>query len=123
MSAALIIVGAVIVLIGIGAIARPRQLLRIARRVEVSIWLRLLAFVIRIGLGTLLILVAPATAFPLLVRIIGSLLIVSGVAVLVLGDAGVQRLMSWFLRLGPPAIVVGGIVGILFGVLLIYAGA
>ena len=122
MSAVLVSFGIAIVAIGIGAIVRPRQLLRLARKVEVGIWLRLLAFMIRVGIGTLLILVAPATVTPLLVRIVGGLLIASGVAVLVLGDAGVQRLINWFLRFGPAAVVVGGIVGILFGVLLIYAG-
>lgn len=123
MSEVLVVFGLLVVLVGVFAVVRPTLLLRIARRVTVGTWLRFTAFLIRSMLGVFLILVAPSTDFPLAMKVIGSLLIVSGVAVLLMSNSGVQRLLDWALRLGPSFIIVGGIVGILFGAFLIYVGA
>jgi multisubunit Na+/H+ antiporter MnhG subunit len=119
----LVVFGLLMVLVGLFAVVRPTQLLRMARRVTVGTGLRFIAFLIRSVLGVFLILVAPSTDFPLAMKVIGSLLIVSGVAVLLMGNSGVQRLLDWALRLEPSFIIVGGIVGILFGAFLIYVGA
>jgi hypothetical protein len=118
----LVVIGILIALIGVAAAVKPRALHGFARRVTVKTWLRVIAFVIRSLLGGLLILVAPSTAFPLAVRVIGVLLIVSGVAVLLIGNQGIQRMIDRALRLGPGAIVAGGLIGVLFGGLLIYLG-
>jgi multisubunit Na+/H+ antiporter MnhG subunit len=122
MSQVLIVFGVLIVLAGLFAVMRPTRLLRLARGVTVGTWLRFIAFLIRSLLGVLLILVAPSTDIPLVMKVIGSLLIISGVAVILLGNSGVQRLLNWALRLGPSLIIVGGIVGVLFGAFLIYVG-
>jgi multisubunit Na+/H+ antiporter MnhG subunit len=122
MSEVLVVFGLLMVLLGLFAVVRPTQLLRMARRVTVGTGLRFIAFLIRSMLGVFLILVAPSTDFPLAMKVIGSLLIVTGVAVLLVGNSGVQRLLDWALRLGPSFIIVGGIVGILFGAFLIYVG-
>jgi multisubunit Na+/H+ antiporter MnhG subunit len=121
MSEILIAFGILIVLVGAVAVVRPTQLLRLAGKVTVGTWLRYIAFLLRTALGVILILVAPSTGFPLAMKVIGSLLIISGVAVLLVGNAGIQRLLNWALRLGPSVMVVGGLVGILFGAFLIYA--
>jgi hypothetical protein len=122
MSQLLVAFGIIFVLLGAGAALRPHALLRLARRVTVRTWLRLVAFAVRVVVGSILILVASSTVFPLALRVIGVLLIVSGVTVLVIGNAGVQRIVSWALGLGPVAVVVGGILGVLFGALLVYVG-
>lgn len=122
MSEVLITFGILIVLVGLVAVVRPTHLLRLARKVTVGTWLRYIAFLIRAPIGVILILVAPSTGFPLTIKVIGTLLIVSGVAVLLVGNAVIERLLNWALELGPSAIVVGGLVGILFGAFLIYAG-
>lgn len=122
MSEMLLVVGFLMVLAGLFAAVRPQQLLRMARRVTVNTRFRLVVFLIRLALGVLLILVAPATHFPLAMKVIGGLLIVSGVVVLLMGNFRAQRLLDWALRLGPSFVVGGGVVGILFGAFLIYAG-
>ena len=123
MSEVLVVFGLLIGLVGLFAAVRPTLLLSIARRVTVGTWLRFVAFLIRSVLGVFLILVAPSTDFPLAMKVIGSLLIVSGVAVLLMSNSGVQRLLDWALRLGPSFIMVGGVIGILFGAFLIYVAA
>lgn len=122
MSEVLVAFGILLALIGLFAVIRPRAFLGLVRRITVRTWLRVTAFAIRIVLGTILILVAPSTAFPLVVRLIGSLMIAAGIVVLLIGNEGVQRLVNRALRLSPPAVVVGGILGIGFGALLIYLG-
>lgn len=120
MAAILVTIGALIVLVSIAAVLRPRELLDLAGKIAVRTWLRVMAFLVRVVLGTILILVAPSTTFSPLIKIIGVLLIASGIAVLLLGNEGVQRVLNWALRLGPSAVVTGGLVGILFGAFLIY---
>jgi len=122
MSQLVVAVGVLAVLLGLAATVRPRQLLRLARRLTVGTWLRVVVFAVRVALGTVLILVAPSTLLPLPLQVVGVLLIVAGIVVLVIGNDGVQRLLNRALSLGPVAVVVGGILGVLFGALLIYAG-
>jgi len=122
MSELLIAFGVLIALAGIAAVLRPRGLLNLARRITVRTWLRWIAFIVRTLLGAILILVAPSTAFPLVLEVVGVLLIVSGIVVLMIGNEAVQRLLNFGLSLGPPAVAAGGFVGILFGAFLIYVG-
>ena len=122
MSQVLVAFGIIFVLLGVGAALRPHTVLGLARRVRVQTWLRLLAFVVRVGVGIVLLLVASSTVFPLALKLIGVLLIVSGVVVLLIGNAGVQRIIDWALGLGPVAIVSGGILGAALGGFLIYLG-
>lgn len=117
----LIAIGVVICLASACAVVQPKRLLALAQRLTIGTGLRVLAFVIRVLLGVLLILVAPSTEFVLTLQVVGALLIASGIFVLVLGNEGVQRILDWALRMGPAAMIVGGLVGVMLGVLLIYA--
>lgn len=121
MSQLLVTFGVLIVLGGLGAAVRPRGLIALVNRLTVGTGLRLFAFVVRAGLGTIMILVAGSSSFPLLMRVIGSLVILAGLVVLLLGNDGMQRLIKGVLRLGPVAIVIGGLIGIALGGFLIYA--
>ena len=115
------VIGGIFVLVGLAAVIRPNRLQALARRLTVSTWLRVLAFAARVAIGVILIVVARSTAFPIVLEVIGTLLIVSGIAVLLIGNAGIQRLVDRALSAGPTAIVIGGIVAAAFGGFLIYA--
>lgn len=115
MSGALIAIGILICLLSIAAVVQPTRLLEIARTLTIGTSLRLLAFVVRLLLGVLLIVVAPTTEFALTLRVIGALLIASGVLVLVLGNEGIHKIVDWALRQGPAAVVIGGIIGVILG--------
>lgn len=117
-----IAIGVLIALIGLAAVVKPRAVHGFAQRVTVRTWLRLIAFAIRVLLGGLLLLVASSTPFPLAVQVIGVLLIASGILVLLIGNEGIQRMLNWALGRGPRGIVVGGLLGVLFGAFLIYLG-
>jgi hypothetical protein len=121
MTQVIIAFGVLFVLLGFAAVLRPGKLIQIAHKVTVQTWLRVLAFALRVGIGVILLLAAPSTMFPLPVKLIGVLLIVSGILVLAIGNQGVQRIVSWTLGLGVPAVVTGGVLGIALGAFLIYA--
>lgn len=120
MSQVVVAFGVIFVLLGLAAAVKPRGLLGLARKVTVSTWLRLGVFALRLVLGVILLLVAPSTAVPLALQLIGVLLIVSAAIVLAIGNEGVQRIMNWAFGLGPVAVVTGGIIGVAFGAFLIY---
>lgn len=123
MSEAIIVLGILICLVSLLAVALPARMLELTGRVTVSTALRLLAFTIRTILGAFLMLVAPSTDFPVAMTIIGVLLVVSGVAALVLGNERIQGIINWAVGLSPPYVVVGGLVGLSFGAFLVYLGA
>ena len=123
MSEAIIVLGILICLASLLAVALPTRLLQLVRRITVNTALRLLAFIIRTILGVFLILVAPSTEFPVAMSIIGILLIVSGIAALVLGNERIQGILNWAVGLRPAFVVAGGLVGLLFGAFLIYVAA
>ncbi len=121
MTEILIVLGSVICLFSLFAIVFPERLLRAVRNLTITTRLRLIAFSVRALFGIIVILVAGSTQFPTTLRIIGILLVASGVAALLLGNARIQSLVDWFLRQGPNSIRIGGIAGLLFGGFLIYA--
>ncbi len=121
MTEILIVLGSIICLFSLFAIVFPERLLSAVRNLTITTRLRLIAFSVRVLFGVIVILVAGSTQFPTTLRIIGILLIASGVAALLLGNARIQWLVDWFLRQGPNSIRIGGIAGLLFGGFLIYA--
>ncbi len=121
MTEVLTVLGSVFCLISLFAIGFPKRLLRAAESITITTPLRFLAFVIRILLGIIILLAAGSTQFPLTLKVIGILLIVSGVTLLLLGNSRIQSLLNWFLRQGPNSIRISGVVGFLFGGFLIYA--
>jgi hypothetical protein len=123
MSEALIIFGVLICVVSLLAVFLPARLLRLARAVTITTRLRLITFIVRTSLGAFLIAAAPSTEYALVMKIIGGLLVVSGVTVLLIGNARIQGLLSWAMRLGTSAVIVGGLVGLLFGVFLIFSGS
>ena len=119
MNEVLIILGFIICVISLLAISLPNQLMRIVKTIKITTPLRLFAFVIRMSLGIIFILVAGSTQFPVTLQVIGTLIILSGVIVLFAGNARIQLLLDWFLNLGVNILRVGGVAGFIFGGLLI----
>lgn len=122
MTQALVVLGVLIGLAGLLAVVVPAQVARITGKVTMNTPLRVAAFVIRVALGAFFILVAPLTAFPWTLRILGVLSIVAGLIPLVLGNSRAQSLLDWLLRRAPSSIVLAGLAGLVLGCFLVYAG-
>jgi len=121
MAQALIVLGAFICLVALFALAFPDVLRNAAKRVEITTSLRIFVFLIRVAFGAIMIAAADATPFPLALRIIGVVLILSGVSVLVLGNRRIERLKDWFMDRNASVIRIGGFAALLFGAFIIYA--
>jgi len=89
---------------------------------RVSTGLRLTAGVVRIALGACLVLAAGQTRFPMVVAIFGWITLVAGIALLLIGNTLLQRVVGWFSsRLAPLWVRVAGLAGIALGAFLVFA--
>jgi len=123
MIAAVTAVGFLICLVSFVAAVSPRALMQLVEGLRVSTTLRILAAVVRVGIGVLLVLTAPLTSYSLTLEIIGVLLVVIGVIILFLNNSMVQTLVDLVTKSEPFAIRTGAVFGLLFGGFIIYASA
>jgi hypothetical protein len=117
----LTILGTVVCVISLIALILPAWLLRITRSIPITTPLRIVISFFRIVIGIFIMLVAGSIQFPLILNVIGILVIVSGVVVLLVGNARIQSLLDWIYRCGVKTVRIAGIGGFILGSFLIYA--
>ena len=76
---------------------------------------------IRVGFGVGLLLLAETSRAPLVFRIFGTIILVTGIMILVLGLGRHRRMIDWWLSAGRTIQFIWGLVALAFGVFLIYA--
>ena len=116
------LIGACFLLISLAMLVSPG---RARRSVENMVTPRLIPVlsVVRIGLGIVLVLAAPATRLPVFVWAIGLLLILRGVALPILGFDRVKKLVDWWMEKPDRDFRMIALLGILLGALLVSAGS
>lgn len=115
------LIAILICLISIYAIIFPGRVLRAVKKITITTPLRILAFIIRILLGLILIFVAESSQFPLTLKIIGVLIVASGIMVILVSNEWIQSIINWFVDRGLFTVRIAGIFAIIFGTFLIYA--
>jgi hypothetical protein len=113
-------VGALVCLGCIVGIVSPAALLGVVRSVMNKPGLVYLAIGVRLGLGVILILAAPASLFPLVFRIIGVVAIIAALGLLVMGRARITRLVEWFAGMPERSVRAWLVFGVAFGAFLVY---
>ena len=115
------IFGVLICLGSIFGIIAPGRLLDVVRGVMNHSAGLYFAVGVRLALGIVLVLAAPASRFPLALQILGVITIIAALSIPFIGRARLMQLVEWFL--GMPAAAVRGILvlGFAFGAFLIYA--
>ena len=115
------VLGVLIVLIGIGGLIRPEGLVNLVRHWHspARFWV---AIIVRAVLGVLLLAVAPECRWPVFVQVIGVLSILAAATLLVMGRARLDRLIDWWLSRSD-FVRYSAILALVFGGLLVYAGA
>jgi asparagine N-glycosylation enzyme membrane subunit Stt3 len=118
---ALTLSAAVAVLGGIGVVA-PSALLSVAEffLTRPGLWL---AAALRIVLGIALILVAPNSRFPRVLRVIGVLTVVAGIATPLIGLERARAIVEWETARGPTAMRIPAMFALALGSFLAYATA
>ena len=116
------VLGVVAAIIGLMGLANPESIVVLVEYWRGPTRFRL-AIGVRIVLGIVFLIVAPACRLPVLVRAIGVISIVAAIVILIIGQKRLDLFIGWWLT-SPPAVVrISGLFAFLFGVLLIYAGA
>lgn len=110
-----------ITLAGVVLVARPSILFNLLRKYERSLVLFGLAIVVRALFGGALLLVAPASAFPIALEVIGWLAIGAAVFIAAIGPTRFSKLMAGVLNLATAWGRVAGVFSVLFGGFLVYA--
>jgi drug/metabolite transporter superfamily protein YnfA len=79
------------------------------------------ATVIRIVFGGAMWFAAAESRTPMTLRIIGAIIVITGVLIALLGIERHQRMIDWWLSAGRTIQFVWGLIALVFGVFLIYA--
>ena len=116
------ILGVLAIAIGLMGLANPESLIglinywRGTRRFRLAVGVRLV-------LGVILLVVAPACRLPTLVRVLGVISIVAAVVILLVGEKRLESLIGWWLSRPPVVLRVSASFALLLCILLVYAGA
>ena len=115
--------GLAIVAVGLFGIAMPARMTGMVARVDFTDGLRYLAAVLRLGVGAVFYLVADETDFPVTMRVLAGFSALSGVVVLFLNRATLQRWLEMVQQW--PAIAMRGIgtIAVGLGLFLVVAAA
>ena len=115
-----ILIGVFVVVVGLIGVTAPSALLRAADYATTPIGLYAAA-VLRIGIGILLILVAPTTRAPKLIRVFGAIAIAAGVMTALVGVDRARAILAWETAQGPTLIRLSAVLALVFGGFIVLA--
>ena len=116
----LVIGATVIVLAGWGIIA-PEKLVTFVTSSMDKYWGIYIAVIVRLVLGAALIIVAPASLFPIVFQTLGVIAIIAAIALVLMGRERIRRFITWWSeRFSAPMVRLWLLLGIAFGGFLFY---
>lgn len=114
-----LVIGVVLVLIGAISFAAPGLLLALGRSVITPTGLYAIA-ALRIVIGLGFVFAAPVSRMPRLIRVLGVIVIIAGLATPWFGITRARAVMDWWANAGPLLMRVDAVVGIAIGGFLLY---
>ncbi len=117
-----IVMGAMIAVIGVVGIAAPSVLLEFGRSLQSPSALYVVAAV-RVVFGATLLWVASASRMPRILRIVGTIIIVSGLFTPLVGVERAQAMLNWWSSQGLLFMRAWAGVALLFGLFIVYVVA
>ena len=115
-----LVLGVTICVFSVWGAYAPEKLIKLVAGVADHAWGLYFAVLLRLVLGLALILAAPDSRFPLVFQALGWLAIAAAVALAVMGQQGIRRLVAWFARFSAAIIRVWLLVGMAFGGFLVF---
>ena len=115
-----LIAGLVISTIGAVGVLAPDVLVMIGRYSISPIALYAVA-ALRVGIGLVLLRVAPASRSPRALRVLGAIILVGGLVTALLGVDRWRAILDWWSAQGPAAMRLAAAVALAFGGFLVYA--
>jgi hypothetical protein len=117
-----VLIGVFIVVVGLIGVIVPSALLRAADYVTTPIGLYAAA-AIRIGMGIVLMLVAPTTRAPKLIRVLGGIALAAGVITAFVGVDRARAILAWEAAQGLTLIRLSALLAFVFGSFIVFAVA
>jgi hypothetical protein len=115
--------GVFITALGVVGVLRPGELIRLVETIWRSQGGIYLVVALRLGLGAVLIAAAPECRYPLAIRVLGYVSLLSGVAAAVMGRRRIRSLLDWWTQRPPTLIRVWSVAAVAFGAFLAYAAS
>ena len=114
------ILGCLMMLLGLAAVLVPDRVLPFARFTTTANGVYVAA-AIRLAIGLILLMAAAGSRFPIVLRVLGGFAVLGGIATLVIGVAGAQRLAEQMLPYATKAIRGIGTFLMVLGAFVVYA--
>jgi hypothetical protein len=115
-----VLIGVLVIVVGLIGLIAPSVLLRAADYVMTPIGLYAAA-AIRIGIGIVLMLVAPTTRAPKLIRVFGVIALAAGAITAFVGVDRARAILAWETARGPTLIRLGAVPALVFGSFIVFA--
>ena len=112
-------IGALVILGSSISFAAPDLRLSLERSVITPVGLYVIA-ALRLGIGLVFVLAAPASRAPRTVRVLGLIVIIAGLITPWFGVARARAVLSWFASAGPVWMRIDAGVGLALGAFLVY---
>ena len=113
--------GVFITALGVIGVLRPGELIRFVETIWRSQGGIYLVVALRLGLGAVLIAAAPDTRYPLAIRVLGFVSLLSGVAAALMGRRRIESMLDWWTQRSPALIRIWSVAAVAFGAFLSYA--
>ena len=115
-----VLIGVFIVVVGLIGVIVPSALLTAADYVTTPMGLYAAA-AIRIGIGIVLMQVAPTTRAPRLIRVLGGIAVAAGVITAFVGVDRARAILAWETARGPILVRLGAVPALVFGSFIVFA--
>jgi hypothetical protein len=115
-----VLIGLFVMVVGVVGIAAPSTLLRAADYATTPVGLYAAA-ALRIGIGIVLILVAPTSRAPKVIRVLGAIAVGAGVITALVGVDRVRAMVAWEAAQGTTLIRLGAVLALVFGGFIVFA--
>ena len=117
----LLVIGVTIIVLAGWGIFAPEKLMTFVTSAMDKSWGIYIAVIVRLVLGAALIIVAPASQFPIVFQALGVIAIVAAIALLLMGRERMRRVIAWFSeRFSAPILRLWLLFGVAFGGFLVY---
>ncbi|MBS1214963.1 MAG: hypothetical protein H6R26_3580 [Proteobacteria bacterium] len=121
MSSLVVLIGVLLLGIGLGVMLSPAVLRSLLHQFLEFRWVHWISG-LRVLVGGILVVAAPATRLPAFVRGLGVLLIAAGVSIPLLGEARVDRMAAWWLRQTDGMLRAWGALAAILGAVVAWSG-
>ena len=116
-----LVIGALIIVLAGWGIFAPEKLMTFVTSAIEKYWGIYVAVIVRLVLGSALIIVAPASLFPIVFQALGVIAIVAAIALVLMGGERIRRFIAWWSeRFSAQIIRLWLLFGMAFGGFLVY---